>query len=169
MWQSPTLPHWSPVEPDRTYKRASTHTSCLQASRSYFTDLCRIWPNEDIMRISPSKMILQLWLVVSTPLKNIGRLGLFFPYNMYIYIWKKSKCFQKPPTSISGTHYYHQLSIGHHMPLISIVFQRICWVSIVFLPWLYQWTIMVCLRIRSPQSWWFFLGWEGHFLTLVNI
>ena len=87
---------------------------------------------------------------------------------IYIYV-EKIQMFQKPPTSISGTHYYHQLSIGHHMPLISNVFQRICWVSIVFLPWLYQWTIMVCLRIGSPQSWWFFLGWEGHFLTLVNI
>ena len=36
-----------------------------------------------------------IWLVVSTPLKNISQLGLFFP----IYGWKPKKKCSKPPSS----------------------------------------------------------------------
>ena len=56
------------------------------------------------------------WLVVSTPLKNISQLGLFFPIYIYIYIWKNKKC-SKPPTAIRL--YFINHIINHDTKTIS--------------------------------------------------
>ena len=42
-----------------------------------------------------------LWLVVSTPLKNMSHLGWSFPIYIYIYIGKIQVMFQSPPISPS--------------------------------------------------------------------
>jgi len=58
-------------------------------------------------------MILQLWLVVSTPLKNIGQLGLFFPHNMYIYIYGINP---NVPKTTNQHKWYPLLSSTTHRP-----------------------------------------------------
>ena len=90
------------------------------------------------------------WLVVSTPLKNIGQLGLLFP------IYGEKKC-SKPPTSICD---YHCLSLiqNHQHDHINTITIHVLEPPPVLMrcargtPWRSLWSQRGCTMNRSGQG-----------------